>query len=72
MVSEDMGVRENGVKMQVVRKYSFPRLEVKLQKNNYELEDYVGEKALSLNLLPKLRATKRTATSFPSHLVKNT
>jgi hypothetical protein len=33
---------------------------------------HVGEKALILNLLPKIRLTKKTfPTSFPNHLQKN-
>jgi hypothetical protein len=38
----------------------------------YKLEDHVGEKALNLNLLPKLKPAKRTLlTCFPNYLLKN-
>jgi hypothetical protein len=38
----------------------------------YELEDHVGQEALSLNLLPKLRLVKKIPhTCFPNHLLKN-
>jgi len=37
----------------------------------YDLEDHDGEEALNSNLLPKLELTKKTLTSFLSHLLKN-
>jgi hypothetical protein len=37
----------------------------------YDLEDHDGEEALSSNLLPKLEPTKKTLTSFLSHLLEN-
>jgi len=41
--------------------------ELNYEENIYELEDHVGEKALSLNLLPTFGHVKKTLpTSFPS------
>ncbi len=41
------------------------------QEGVYELEDHVGEMALSLNLLPKLGLAKITPlTNYFSHLLK--
>ncbi len=46
--------------------------ELNYEKNVYELKDHVGEKALNLNLLPKLVFTKKTpCASFPNYLLKN-
>jgi hypothetical protein len=41
-------------------------------KGVYELEDHVGQKILSSNLLPKLGFVKKMfPTCFPNHLLKN-
>jgi hypothetical protein len=46
--------------------------ELNCEKGVYELEDHVGEKALGLNLLPKLGpAKKNLLASFFSRLPKN-
>jgi len=55
----------------------FENIPLHVQKLNckeciYELKDHVGEEALSLNLLLKLRLAKRTfLASFPSRLLEN-
>jgi hypothetical protein len=36
----------------------------------YKLEDHVGEKALNLNLLPKLKPAKRTPYMFSQLIIK--
>jgi hypothetical protein len=42
------------------------------EKGIYEMGDHVGEKALNLNLPPKLRlAKKNPPTIFPNRLLKN-
>jgi len=55
VVSKDVGAKENGAK-------NIPLHIQKLnyEKSVYELEDHVGEMALSLNLLLKLGPAKRT------------
>jgi hypothetical protein len=71
-VLEDVGVGENGAKAQIALKYSHACWRIKLQKNIYELGDNVGEKALNLNMSPKLGFTKKIPfTSFPNCLLKN-
>jgi hypothetical protein len=41
-------------------------------KGVYELEDHVGQEALSSNLLSKLGFVKKVfPTCFPNHLLKN-
>ncbi len=41
-------------------------------KGVYELEDHVGQEALSLNLLPKFGLIKKMPpTCFPNHFLKN-
>ncbi len=68
VVSKDMGARENGAKAQVIAYTS----KNQTAKNIYELGDHVGEEALSSNLWPKLRPTKKTPPiSYPNHLLKN-
>jgi len=43
VVSKDVGVNKNGAKAHAIRKYSPTRPRTKLQKDNYELEDHVGQ-----------------------------
>jgi len=43
--------------------------ELNCEKVIYELEDHVGEEALSLNLSPKLGFVKINLVSFPNHLL---
>jgi hypothetical protein len=46
--------------------------ELNSQEGVYELEDHVGEMALSLNLLPRLGLAKITPlVHFLNHLLKN-
>ncbi len=72
MVSKDLGVGENGAKAWVVIEYSLACPIIKLQKNIFELGDHVREKALNLNLPPKLGLVKNTPlASFPNHLLEN-
>ncbi len=71
VVSKDVGARENGAKTWDAWK-CFPACpENKLWRRPYELEDHVGEEALSSNLPLKLGLVKRiTLTFFFSHLLK--
>ncbi len=59
VVSEDVGVWENGAKARVALKYSLAHPRTKLRKGVYELGDHVGEKALSSNSPPNLGITKK-------------
>jgi hypothetical protein len=71
-VSKDVGAGENSAKTQVAWEYSLACLRPKLQKGDYELEDHVGENALSLDLSPKFGLTKRIPpTSFLNCLLEN-
>jgi hypothetical protein len=58
-------------KCELLESISLHVQEQNCQEGVYELEDHVGEMALSLNLLPKLGLAKRTPlANFPSHLLK--
>jgi hypothetical protein len=71
-VLEDVGAKKFDLIMQIAREYSLARLKLNYRKGIYELEDHVGEEALNLNLLPKVKlVTKIPFTSFPSCLVEN-
>ncbi len=68
---EDVGVRNNGAKAQATLEYFHARLETRL-KGIYELEDHVGEEALSSNLSLKLGFIKKILhVGFPSCLLEN-
>jgi len=72
VVSKDVNAWENDVKVQVVFLKNLHIQKQNCGESMHGLEDHVRVEALSSNLPPKFRPTKKILpTSFPSHLLKN-
>jgi hypothetical protein len=63
-VLEDVGVRENGAKHELLENVSLHVQELNYRENFYELEDHVGEEALSLDLPLKFGPIKKFVLHF--------
>jgi hypothetical protein len=59
VVTEDVGAQKMVRKHKLFKNIPLHIEKLNYKKNIYELEKHVGEEALSLNLLPKLGATKK-------------
>jgi hypothetical protein len=72
VMSKDVDAKKMVLGRELFKNIPLHIYELICEKCIYELEDHVGEEALSLNLSPKLELIRKILlASFPNHLLKN-